>query len=64
LLALSQVVRDYLGATVAYHPYPNSASFYVAIRNGECDFGVAAVELDPLRVRLRACAGVRWRRPR
>ena len=43
------MVRDYLGLQTAFFPYPDDASFYVGIRNGECDFGVSAVELDPRR---------------
>ncbi len=38
-----------MGLEVAFLPYPDTASFYVGIRNGDCDFGVSAVELSPAR---------------
>ena len=44
-----QVLNDYLGVEVVYVPYPDLTSFYVGLRNGNCDFAVGAVELDPQR---------------
>jgi hypothetical protein len=40
-------VRDYLGLQAAFYPYPDTASLYVGLRNGECDFAVSGVEMDP-----------------
>jgi hypothetical protein len=40
-------VRDYLGLEAAFYPYPDTASLYVGLRNGECDFAVSGVEMDP-----------------
>lgn len=36
-----------LDVSVSYYPYPDKSSFYVGIRNGDCDMGVGGVELDP-----------------
>ena len=42
-------MKENLGIAVTYVPYPDLASFYVGLRNGNCDFAVGAVELDPQR---------------
>ena len=43
------MLQDYLGAALAYVPYPDTSSMYVGLRNGECDMAVSACELDPAR---------------
>ena len=45
------MLQDYLGATVAYVPYPDTSSMYVGLRNGECDMAASAIELDMSRKR-------------
>lgn len=45
------VLQDYLGAAVAYLPYPDTSSMYVGLRNGECDMAASAIELDAGRKR-------------
>jgi hypothetical protein len=37
-------VRDYLGLEASFYPYPDTASLYVGLRNGECDFAVRCVQ--------------------
>jgi hypothetical protein len=44
-----QVLTQYLGISVTYVPYPDMTSFYVGLRNGNCDFAASGVELDPQR---------------
>ena len=34
---------------MTFVPYPDKSSFYVGIRNGDCDLGIGGVEMDPQR---------------
>ena len=54
LTLCAQVVRQYLGLSVTFVPYPDVTSFYVGLRNGRCDFAAAGVELDPTRAACTA----------
>ena len=47
-------MRQYLGLTVTFVPYPDVTSFYVGLRNGQCDFAASGVELDPTRAACTA----------
>ena len=34
---------------MTFVPFPDKSSFYVGVRNGDCDLGIGGVELDPQR---------------
>ena len=34
---------------MTFVPFPDKSSFYVGVRNGDCDLGMGGVEMDPQR---------------